>query len=79
MHTNQQGFNLLELIIVITIMIGIGGAALCGLSYLHNNNQRHLQITALTQDIATTQQIARSYHHSTILCGSKNGKHCDGD
>lgn len=74
----NSGFNLIELLIVLTILAILVNLALPGLSQSVERNQARVAINEITRAINLTRYTAINNGVITTLCRSEDGQNCGG-
>ena len=75
----MKGFTLIEMLLTLMLAMMLSTACILGLQYWQMHTEALVQVSQIKQDIAHAQSLARYYHQNINLCGSSDGRHCDGD
>lgn len=75
----HHGFSLIELIICLALIAGLGSGCAIGLNYWQAYTQMDVQLEQMRQDILLSQQHARAAGTEVVLCPSKSGQSCGVD
>lgn len=75
----KNGFTLIELMIVLSIIAILSAIAIPGFSHSIRKQQSELAISQLQRSLSLARQTAISQRVSVVVCPSFNGTQCSGD